>query len=173
MDIKSNYQFQFNLNKIDSYALRSTANNNIDSQIITSCWNLIMNTGLPKCSFGSYFWSLNLWRKLILKIIPRINTIIPAIINIEPLIVQEGLLYINELEGPNSDLDCAVKIKPANMSMAPIISTNIFIYYQLSRDLPIYMLLRCRYLNLHFSNFTSRIKIPSFLVYQQLDWIDC
>lgn len=110
---------------------------------------------------------------MILKIIPRINTIIPAIINIEPLIVQEGLLYINELEGPNSDLDCAVKIKPANMSKAPIISTNIFIYYQLSRDLPIYMLLRCRLLNLHFSNFTSRIKIPSFLVYQQLDRIDC
>jgi hypothetical protein len=54
--------------------------------------------------------------------------IMPAMINIEPLIVQEGLLYINELGGPNSALDCAVKIKPANTSAIPIISINIFIY---------------------------------------------
>jgi hypothetical protein len=34
---------------------------------------------------------------MILKIIPRINMIMPAIVIIKPLIVQEGLLYINEL----------------------------------------------------------------------------
>jgi hypothetical protein len=65
---------------------------------------------------------------MVLNIIPRINMIMPAMINIEPLIVQEGLLYINELGGPNSALDCAVKIKPANTSAIPIISINIFIY---------------------------------------------
>ena len=59
--------------------------------------------------------------------------IIPARMNIKPLIVQEGLLYINELGGPNSDWDCAVKIKPAITSMNPIISTSIFIYYQIKR----------------------------------------
>jgi hypothetical protein len=66
---------------------------------------------------------------MILKIIPRINMIMPAIIIIKPLIVQEGLLYINEFGGPKSSLDCAVKIKPANTSATPIISINIFIYY--------------------------------------------
>lgn len=54
--------------------------------------------------------------------------IMPAIINMNPLIVQEGLLYINELGGPNRAFDCAVKIKPANTSTVPIISINIFIY---------------------------------------------
>jgi hypothetical protein len=65
---------------------------------------------------------------MILKIISRINMIMPAIINMNPLIVQEGLLYINELGGPNRAFDCAVKIKPANTSTVPIISINIFIY---------------------------------------------
>ena len=68
---------------------------------------------------------------MILKIIPRINTIMPATIIIKPLIVQEGLLYINEFGGPKSSLDCAVKINPANTSATPIISINIFIYYQI------------------------------------------
>jgi hypothetical protein len=62
-----------------------------------------------------------------LKIMPRINTIMPAIITIDPLIVQEGLLYINELGGPNSALDCAVKITPAKISAIPISSIIIFI----------------------------------------------
>jgi hypothetical protein len=56
--------------------------------------------------------------------------IIPAIVIINPLIVQEGLLYINEFGGPKSSLDCAVKIMPTNTSAIPIISINIFIYNQ-------------------------------------------
>ncbi|HKX21213.1 MAG TPA: hypothetical protein VJM74_06035 [Nitrososphaeraceae archaeon] len=57
------------------------------------------------------------------------NTIIPAIINIKPLIVQPGLLYMKELGGPNRALDCKVKITPANTSAIPINSIIIFIYY--------------------------------------------
>ena len=78
------------------------------------------------------FW---LGRKMILMIIFRINMIIPARMNIKPLIVQEGLLYMNELWGPNSDLDCAVKIKPANTNTMPIISTSIFMYYQIKFEI--------------------------------------
>ena len=78
------------------------------------------------------FW---LGRKTILMIIFTINMIIPARMNMKPLIVQEGLLYINELWGPNSDLDCAVKIKPANTSTMPIISTSIFMYYQIKFEI--------------------------------------
>jgi hypothetical protein len=57
--------------------------------------------------------------------------IIPAIIIISPLVVQEGLLYINEFGGPKSSLDCAVKINPTNTRAIQIISINIFIYYQI------------------------------------------
>jgi hypothetical protein len=61
--------------------------------------------------------------------------IMPAIIIIKPLIVQEGLLYINEFGGPKSSLDCAVKIIPTNTSAIPIISINIFIYYQINIEI--------------------------------------
>ena len=54
--------------------------------------------------------------------------IVPATMRIKPFIVQEGSLNINELWGPNSDRDCAVKIKPASTSMMPIISTSIFMF---------------------------------------------
>ncbi|MDW0135417.1 MAG: hypothetical protein QOK88_07955 [Nitrososphaeraceae archaeon] len=60
-------------------------------------------------------------------IISRIKTIIPARMIIRPFIVQEGLLYINELWGPTYDSDCAVKTKPANTSTIPKISIKIFI----------------------------------------------
>ena len=45
--------------------------------------------------------------------------------NTEPLIVHEGLLYMNELVGPTIALDCAVKIKPKIMNITPIIVTQI------------------------------------------------
>jgi hypothetical protein len=44
-----------------------------------------------------YHSDFGLKRRMILKIIPRINMITPTIMNIEPFIVQDGLLYINEL----------------------------------------------------------------------------
>jgi hypothetical protein len=78
--------------------------------------------------YGSDF---GLKRRMILKIIPIINIITPAIMNIEPFNVQDGLLYINELGGPNSDLDCAVKIRPAIISAIPIISIIIFMLYHI------------------------------------------
>lgn len=94
------------------------------------------------------FW---LGRKTILMIIFRINMIIPARMNIKPLIVQEGLLYINELWGPNSDLDCAVKIKPANTSTMPIISTSIFMYYQIKFEICICICICYRHSLFHIS----------------------
>ena len=98
------------------------------------------------------FW---LWRKTILMIIFKINMIIPARMNIKPLIVQEGLLYINELWGPNRDWDCAVKIKPANTSTMPIISTSIFMYYQIKFEICICICIcyRHSYFIYPFSNF--------------------
>ena len=47
----------------------------------------------------------------------------------KPLIVQLGLLYMKELGGPNTALDCAVKITPVNTSAIPISSIIIFNYY--------------------------------------------
>jgi hypothetical protein len=55
-----------------------------------------------------------------------INKTMPIIINTEPLIDQEGLLYINEVVGPINDLDCAVKIKPNKIITAPITVTQVF-----------------------------------------------
>ena len=52
----------------------------------------------------------------------------PIIIRTEPLIVQDGLLYINEFDGPNIDLDCAEKIMPNTMINIPIITINSFKY---------------------------------------------
>ena len=114
---------------------------------------------------------------MILKIILRIIMIMPAIIIIKPLIVQEGLLYINELAGPNIALDCAVKIKPTNTSAIPIISINIFIYYQINIEICICI---CCW---HFDYFIyivgnlmfgTEIKTKyRFLINQQLDWIEC
>ena len=67
--------------------------------------------------------------------------ITPEIMNIEPFNVHDGLLYINELGGPNIDLDCAVKIRPAIISAIPIISTIIFMLYQIHiQDLNMYTL---------------------------------
>lgn len=100
------------------------------------------------CTYLLCFW---LGRKTILMIIFRINMIIPARMNIKPLIVQEGLLYINELWGPNSDLDCAVKIKPANTSTMPIISTSIFMYYQIKFEICICICICYRHSLFHIS----------------------
>lgn len=55
-----------------------------------------------------------------------INKTMPIIINTEPLIDQEGLLYINEVVGPINDLDCAVKIKPNKIITTPITVTQVF-----------------------------------------------
>lgn len=48
------------------------------------------------------------------------SIITPIINKIDPFIVQEGLLYMNELEGPIIDFDCAVKIIPNIISNIPI-----------------------------------------------------
>jgi hypothetical protein len=55
-----------------------------------------------------------------------LNKTMPIIINIVPLIDQEGLLYINEVVGPINDLDCAVKIKPNKTNTTPITVTQVF-----------------------------------------------
>jgi hypothetical protein len=55
-----------------------------------------------------------------------LNKTIPIIINTEPLIDQDGLLYINEAVGPINALDCAVKITPNKTNAAPITVTHIF-----------------------------------------------
>lgn len=72
-----------------------------------------------------YLWRFKLFKAPILRRIIRINKIIPIIMNTEPLIVHEGLLYINELVGPTIDLDCAVKIKPKMTNNTPIMVTQI------------------------------------------------
>ena len=58
----------------------------------------------------------------------KTNIIMPTIIRTEPLIVQDGLLYINEFDGPNMDLDCAEKIMPNTMINIPTITINSFKY---------------------------------------------
>jgi hypothetical protein len=64
----------------------------------------------------------------------------PIIIRTEPLIVQDGLLYMNEFEGPNIDLDCAEKIMPNTMINIPIITINSFKYNGMLSNLHMYML---------------------------------
>lgn len=54
------------------------------------------------------------------------NIITPIIIKTDPFIVQEGLLYMNELAGPIIDFDCAVKIIPNIISNIPILVTISF-----------------------------------------------
>ncbi len=51
------------------------------------------------------------------------NIITPIINKIDPFIVQEGLLYMKELEGPIIDFDCAVKIIPNIISNIPTLVT--------------------------------------------------
>ncbi len=64
----------------------------------------------------------------------------PIIIRTEPLIVQDGLLYMNEFEGPNIDLDCAEKIMPNTMINIPTITINSFKYKEMLSNLHMYML---------------------------------
>jgi hypothetical protein len=64
----------------------------------------------------------------------------PIIIRTEPLIVQDGLLYMNEFEGPNIDLDCAEKIMPNTMINIPTITINSFKYNEMLNNLHMYML---------------------------------
>ena len=70
----------------------------------------------------------------------KTNIIIPTIIRTEPLIVQDGLLYMNEFEGPNIDLDCAEKIMPNIMINIPTITINSFKYKRMLSNLRMYML---------------------------------
>ena len=44
--------------------------------------------------------------------VPHTRIDIPIPIKIEPLTVQPGLLYINEEDGPTTDLLCSVNIIP-------------------------------------------------------------
>lgn len=70
----------------------------------------------------------------------KTNIIIPTIIRTKPLIVQDGLLYINEFEGPNMELDCAEKIMPKTMINIPTITINSFKYKGMLSNLRMYML---------------------------------
>ena len=70
----------------------------------------------------------NLTKIPILESTLKTNIIIPIIISTEPLIVQDGLLYINEFDGPSMDLDCAEKIMPNIMTNIPTIMINNFKY---------------------------------------------
>jgi hypothetical protein len=60
--------------------------------------------------------------------IPDTKMAIPAPITMEPLIVQSGLLYINEEDGPTMDLLCNVNTIPKIINMRP----------KTIRDLPMY-----------------------------------
>ena len=82
----------------------------------------------------------NLTKIPILESMLKTNIIIPIIIRTEPLIVQDGLLYINEFEGPNMDLDCAEKIMPNTMINIPTITINSFKYNEMLSNLRMYML---------------------------------
>lgn len=82
----------------------------------------------------------NLTKIPILESTLKTNIIIPTIIRTEPLIVQDGLLYINEFEGPNMDLDCAEKIMPNIMINIPTITINSFKYKRMLSNLRMYML---------------------------------
>lgn len=82
----------------------------------------------------------NLTKIPILESTLKTNIIIPTIIRTEPLIVQDGLLYINEFEGPNMDLDCAEKIMPNIMINIPTITINSFKYKMMLSNLRMYML---------------------------------
>jgi hypothetical protein len=55
-----------------------------------------------------------------------LNKTTPIIISTEPLIDQDGLLYINEVDGPINDMDCAVKIRPNITNSAPIMIIQSF-----------------------------------------------
>lgn len=82
----------------------------------------------------------NLTKIPILESMLKTNIIIPIIIRTEPLIVQDGLLYINEFDGPNMDLDCAEKIMPNTMINIPTITINSFKYNEMLSNLRMYML---------------------------------
>ena len=70
----------------------------------------------------------------------KTNIIMPTIIRTEPLVVQDGLLYINEFEGPKMDLDCAEKIMPNTMINIPRIMIHSFKCNELLSNLCMYML---------------------------------
>jgi len=82
----------------------------------------------------------NLTKIPILENTLKTNIIIPIIISTEPLIVQDGLLYINEFDGPSMDLDCAEKIMPNTMINIPTITINSFKYKGMLNNLRMYML---------------------------------
>jgi len=50
-----------------------------------------------------------------------LNKTTPIMISTEPLIDQDGLLYIKEVDGPINDIDCAVKMRPNITNSAPMI----------------------------------------------------
>ena len=88
----------------------------------------------------SHLERFNLTKIPILESTLKTNIIIPTIIRTEPLIVQDGLLYINEFEGPNMELDCAEKIMPKTMINIPTITINSFKYKGMLSNLRMYML---------------------------------
>ena len=82
----------------------------------------------------------NLTKIPILENTLKTNIIIPIIISTEPLIVQDGLLYINEFDGPSMDLDCAEKIMPNTMINIPTITINSFKYKGMLNNLYVYVI---------------------------------
>jgi hypothetical protein len=57
--------------------------------------------------------------------LPHTRIDIPIPIIIEPLIVQPGLLYMNEEDGPMMDLLCSVNIIPRIVSIMPMIINDL------------------------------------------------
>lgn len=87
----------------------------------------IISYGLENLSpIFTHLRRFKLFRPLNFRSVIMINKTMPIMINTEPLIDQEGLLYINEVVGPINDLDCEVKIKPNKIITAPITVTHVF-----------------------------------------------
>ena len=57
--------------------------------------------------------------------IPRIQTVIPKPTTMKPLNVHVGLLYINDEDGPTTDLLCNVNIIPRIINKIPTIYNDL------------------------------------------------
>lgn len=77
------------------------------------------------------FWAIMMYKQLNyleeshLSMIPDTKIVIPTPMTMKPLIVQLGLLYINEEDGPTSDLLCNVNVIPRVISMIPMINNDL------------------------------------------------
>ena len=84
--------------------------------------NAILIDRYRRCDSDKYYFCARPFLKvgtITLRKMLEPSIITPIITKIDPFIVQEGLLYMNELEGPIIDFDCAVKIIPNVISNIP------------------------------------------------------